>query len=78
MKQVLPAYAGMILLLIEVKDEDTSAPRIRGDDPSTASENDSIPLVLPAYAGMILLLIEVKDEDTSAPRIRGDDPDDSD
>ena len=51
---VLPAYAGMIPPIDQIKKMYLGAPRVRGDDPQMCSICEWQNTVLPAYAGMIL------------------------
>ena len=51
-----------------------SAPRVCGDDPSTAAASTGISNVLPAYAGMIPAFADNVRNPERAPRVCGDDP----
>ena len=71
---MLPAYAGMILILGSTTLPDPSAPRVCGDDPVREVAIDRGSLVLPAYAGMIRDHVHNRLRDGCAPRVCGDDP----
>ena len=71
---MLPAYAGMILILSLDPICPACAPRVCGDDPAFGYTNDWRRRVLPAYAGMIRLANSDGSSCLSAPRVCGDDP----
>ena len=50
---VLPAHAGMILVVAHVAYSLVSAPRPCGDDPVRVGVSGRLAYVLPAHAGMI-------------------------
>ena len=71
---MLPAYAGMILPLLERRRQARRAPRVCGDDPLRRRSGRSLRPVLPAYAGMILFGDDLRVYLVRAPRVCGDDP----
>ena len=70
---MLPAYAGMILLLITgVTAPSLCAPRVCGDDPTHTFLSVRMCGVLPAYAGMIpSSSIASTSLSVCSPRMRG-------
>ena len=74
LKNVLPAYAGMIPWRAGPCVWRGCAPRVCGDDPRDQGRRRYPRPVLPAYAGMIRDARLAARERLRAPRVCGDDP----
>ena len=73
-RDVLPAYAGMILPPYVAALHRVRAPRVCGDDFGTHRVPMDVSYVLPAYAGMIPSAAATCRSTGRAPRVCGDDP----
>ena len=71
---MFPAYVGMSPETWNVCNLVVRVPRIRGDEPAGAWEDEPDPQVFPAYVGMSPDGGDDVSDDVCVPRIRGDEP----